>query len=147
MTPSLISIIRSPAAIFAGIAVNVVLSLALDGIFQGLGVLPAAGQPMSDYLHLLPFSYRVGIALFGFYVTARLAPSRPLLHALTLAAIAFALTLASTVAAWSKLGAVEPQWLQLAMLTLLFPMAWLGLRLAKCSTNPAPANQSGALAV
>lgn len=146
MTTSIVSFIRSPAAIVAGIGVNVALSVALDGAFQGLGVLPASGQPMSDLLHLLPFSYRIGIAILGFYVAARMAPSRPLLHSVVLAAIAFALTLASTIAAWSKVGAVEPQWFQLAMLTLLFPMAWLGATIAMRSANRAPAGHgSGAI--
>lgn len=129
MTLSPRAIIGSAAAIIAGIGVNIVLSLALDSAFQALGVLPPPGQAVSDLLHLLPFSYRAGIAILGFYVAARLAPSRPLLHALALASIAFLLTVANTIASWRVHGAAEPQWFQLAILALLFPMAWLGSRI------------------
>jgi len=135
MTLSYVTVIRSVAAVAAGIGVNVVLSLALDGAFQSLGVLPPAGQPMSDALHLLPFGYRAGIAVLGFYVVARLAPHHPLRHAMGLAAIAFALTMASTLANWSNAGSISPQWFQMAMLALLFPMAWLGAWLAARSGN------------
>jgi len=130
MSLSFANLARSAGAIFAGIGVNIVLSLALDGLFQGLGILPPTGQPMSETLHLLPFTYRVVIAIGGFYVTARLAPKRPAVHAFTLAAIAFALTVATTIASWNGAQAVQPHWFQVAMLTLLFPMAWLGARLA-----------------
>jgi hypothetical protein len=56
------------------VAVNIVLSLALDALFQRTGVLSAAGRTMTDAQHVLRFSHRVLIALLGFYVTARLAP-------------------------------------------------------------------------
>ena len=125
-----VTVARSAGAIIAGIGVNIALSLALDGLFQALAILPPPGNPMSDGLHLLPFSYRVAIAIGGFYVAARLAPRRPALHAFALAAIAFALTIATTLASWNSAQAVQPHWFQLAMLSLLFPMAWLGARLA-----------------
>ncbi|NUO73793.1 MAG: hypothetical protein HOQ10_13900 [Frateuria sp.] len=119
-------VVLSVLAVLAGIVVNIVLSLALDALFQRLGVLPAAGQAMTDAQHVLPFSYRVLIALLGFYATARLAPVRPMRHAMVLAAIAFALTLMTTLASWNSAHVVQPHWFQLSMLLLLFPLAWLG---------------------
>ena len=125
--------LRSVGAVFAGLALNAGLSLGLDAALRGAGVLPPLGQPMSDALHLLPFGYRLLVSVACFYVTARLAPSRPLQHALALAGIALALTLATTVAAWSAASAVEPKWFQVATLLSILPATWLGARLARAS--------------
>ena len=125
--------LRSVGAVLAGLVVNAGLSLGLDTALRGAGVLPPLGQPMSDALHLLPFGYRLLFSVACFSVTARLAPSRPFLHALALAGIALALTLATTIAAWSDASVIEPKWFQVATLLSILPLAWLGARLASAT--------------
>jgi hypothetical protein len=65
-------------------------------------------------------------------------------RAMMLAMIAFALTLMATLAGWNSAHAVQPHWFQLSMLLLLFPLAWLGGRMAPRSVlNRAVARGKG----
>jgi hypothetical protein len=73
---------RSALALFAGFVVVVLLSIGTDVTLHAAGVFPALGQPMSDTLFALATSYRTLYAVVGSYCTARLAPNRPMQHAL-----------------------------------------------------------------
>ena len=59
-----------------------VLSLGTDLALRAAGVFPPLGQEMSDALFVLATVYRTLYGVVGSYVTARLAPDRPMGHAL-----------------------------------------------------------------
>src|ERR1700757_2900004 len=82
---------QSVGALFAGVVVNVALSLGMDAALRAAGLLPALGVPMTDAQSLLAAAYRTLIAVVGSYVVARLAPHHPLEHALLGGAIGMAL--------------------------------------------------------
>lgn len=81
---------------------------------------------MSDALFLLAFAYRFLYDVAGCYLTARLAPSRPMWHALVPGVIGLCLSLVGAVAMWDA----GPAWYSLGLAASALPCAWLGGRLA-----------------
>ena len=79
---------RSIGAVLAGIFVGVVLTLATDIVLHVAGVYPPLDQPIGTSQALLATSYRVVIGVAGAWLTARLAPSNPMKHALILGYVA-----------------------------------------------------------
>jgi hypothetical protein len=118
---------QSVGAIVAGFLAVVILSIATDVGLHKAGIYPPLGQRLSDKLSLLATIYRTFYAILGSYLTARLAPNRPMLHALVGAAIGMIIGTAGTVATWNKdLG---PHWYPLALVIEGIPCAWIGARI------------------
>lgn len=122
-------ILRSLGALFAGFVVVVVLSLGTDLVLHATGIFPRLGQPMSDALFLLATVYRTVYATAGSYVTARLAPHRPMQHALLGGAVGLVLATVGAVATWNKGPEFGPHWYPLALVATALPCAWAGGRL------------------
>ena len=80
----MIRVLKSIGAVLAGILVGAVLSLGTDVVLHAARVFPPWDQPASNALLLLATAYRTVYSVAGSYVTARLAPNRPMLHALVL---------------------------------------------------------------
>jgi hypothetical protein len=118
---------RSIGALLAGFVAVVVLSLGTDFALHATGVFPALGQRMSDALFILATAYRTLYSVVGSYVTAQLAPDRPVGHALVGGLIGVALSTLGAVVTWNKdLG---PHWYPLALIVTAMPTAWLGGKL------------------
>jgi hypothetical protein len=122
-------ILRSLGALFAGFVVVVVLSLGTDLALHATGVFPPWGQPMADGLFLLATAYRTVYATLGSYVTARLAPYRPMQHALLGGVIGLVLSTVGAVATWNRGPEFGPHWYPLALVATALPCAWVGGRL------------------
>ena len=116
------SILRSVGAIVAGFAAVVVLSIATDAVLHAVGVFPPVGQPMTAGLYALALAYRTLFTVAGGYITARLAPRRPLAHAVVLGVIGIVAGTAGAVAMW-ELGDL---WYPIALVLLALPSTWLG---------------------
>jgi hypothetical protein len=116
---------RSIWAIVAGFLVVVILSIGTDAVLHALRIFPAPGQRMSDSLFLLATIYRTIYAILGSYITARLAPNRPMGHALIGGLIGLVLGSVGAAATWkhSELG---PHWYPLVLVATTLPCAWLG---------------------
>src|SRR6185503_17559037 len=93
------SIGRSIGALLAGFVVVVILSLGTDLALHAAGIFPPLGQIMSNPLFLLATVYRTVYAVLGSYITARLAPDRPMGHALLGGGIGLVL---ASWARWSR---------------------------------------------
>ena len=121
---------RSVGAVVAGLVAIVVTHTGTDAVLHATGVFPPAGQAMSGGLFALALSYRVFFSVLGAALTARLAPARPLKHALVLGGIGVAGSLAGLLA---TLGRPElgPLWYPLALMLTSLPACWLGAALAK----------------
>jgi hypothetical protein len=126
---------RSIAAVLAGLLVVVILSLGTDLALHAAGIFPALGDRMSDRLLVLATVYRTIYAVLGGYITARLAPNRPMQHALLNGLIGVALSTLGAVVTWNR--ALGPHWYPLALVATALPTAWLGgkLRLMQLSSN------------
>jgi hypothetical protein len=120
---------RSIGALGAGFLTVVILSIGTDIALRSDGIFPPLGQPMSDALLLLATSYRSVYGVFGSYITARLAPDRPLQHALAGGVVGLVLSIVGVVMAWNKVATLGPHWYPLALVATALPCAWLGGKL------------------
>ena len=121
--------LRSIGAVVAGFVAVFVLSLGTDVVLHSTGVFPPWGQPMSDALFLLATVYRTIYCIAGCYIAARLAPDRPMAHALVLGVVGLVISTAGAVATWNKGPAFGPHWYPVALIVTAIPCAWLGGRL------------------
>src|SRR5258705_12658276 len=88
---------RSLIALAAGLLAGVILSLGTDQILHALKIYPPWGQPMSDGLFPLATAYRVVYTILGSYIAARLAPDRPMWHAMGVGVVVLVVRIAGAV--------------------------------------------------
>lgn len=122
---------RRLGALLAGMMAIVALSLATDAAMYASGVFPPRGLPMAASLWLLAVLYRFVYGVLGCHLAARLAPDRPMLHALSLGAVGLALGLVGVVVTRDRGPEFGPGWYSLAVLLIQVPCAWLGGRLGR----------------
>jgi hypothetical protein len=115
---------KSIWAVIAGVLVTIVMTTIVDIVLHAAGVFPGADQPLDDALALLATSYRVVIGIGAAWLTARLAPDKPMKHALILGGVGVVLAIAGIVATWN-LG-LGPRWYPIALAVLALPQCWLG---------------------
>ena len=119
---------RSILALIAGLVVNVALSLATDFGLSSIGILPALGQhPMNDAQSSLATAYRTLYSVISSYILARLAPYKPMQHALVGAVTGMVLATIGAAATWNR--SLGPHWYSLALIVLALPTGWLGGKL------------------
>lgn len=124
-------ILRSVGAVLAGFFATFIFSVATDVVLHATGVFPAWGQPMSTALFALATAYRTIYTVAGGYITARLAPDRPMAHVWALGIIGLFAAVAGTVATWNAGPEFGPKWYPLALVALALPSVWAGGRLAR----------------
>lgn len=124
-------VLRSVGAVVAGLLLVIIITTATDALLHATGIFPPWGQPMSDSLFLLAFAYRIVYGILGGYITARLAPDKPVKHAVILGAIGFVLSLAGAAATWNRGPEFGPKWYPLALIVIAIPTAWLGGKLVR----------------
>jgi hypothetical protein len=122
---------RSIVAVLAGMIVGIVLSLGTDLVLHMAHVFPPLGASMTGYDGplLLATIYRTLYGVLSSYIAARLAPHRPMLHAIVLGALGFAVSILGAVVTWNKGPAFGPHWYPVALIVLALPTAWLGGKL------------------
>lgn len=125
---------RSVLAIVVGFVFIALLSFGADALLRSAlpGAFNAAGRTDSVNVLLLTLAYVAVFAVAGCYLTARLAPSRPMWHALVLGLLGLIFTIAGTIAMWDA----APQWYNIVSLVLVMPYAWLGGKLAEHTRAP-----------
>jgi hypothetical protein len=115
--------LRSIGAVAAGLVSIFAVTTAVDAVMHATGVFPPVGGPaMGHGLFALAFAYRFVIDVAGCALTARLAPRRPMRHALILGAIGVVLSVAGGIAMWDASRA----WYPVALALTALPCAWLG---------------------
>jgi len=117
---------RSAVALVTGLLVGVILSLGTDQILHVLKIYPPWGQTMSDELFMLATAYRVVYTILGSYIAARLAPYRPMWHAMVLGVVGLVVSIAGAAATWNTNPPVGPHWYALLIAAISIPCAWLG---------------------
>ena len=122
---------RSIIALLAGFFTVVILSMGTDAVLHATGVFPPLGQRMSDALFLLATAYRLVYSVLGCYIMARLAPDRPMQHALVGGAIGLFLSTVGAVVTWNHVPSLGPHWYSLALVITALPCAWLGGKLGE----------------
>jgi hypothetical protein len=121
-------VLRSIGAVAAGLVAIFAVTTVTDVVMHATGVFPPPGAPpMSGTLFLLAFAYRFVFDVAGCWLTARLAPARPMGHALVLGSIGLVLSIAGAAAMWDA----GPAWYPLSLAASALPCAWLGARLQR----------------
>jgi hypothetical protein len=113
---------RSIVALLTGIFAGVVLTLVTDIVLHVTGVFPPWGKPTGDALLLLATAYRIPFTIVGSYVVARLAPDRPMQHALLSGIVGVFATTVGAITTWDK--GLGSHWYPLALIALAMPCAW-----------------------
>jgi hypothetical protein len=123
--------LRRIGAVFAGLVAVVVPSFSTDLALHAGGIFPPQGQPMSSALFLLATAYRIVYGVAGGYIAARLAPDRPMAHALALGWIGLAFSTIGAFTTWNRGPEFGPKWYPIVLVVSAIPCAWAGGRLVE----------------
>ena len=115
---------KSIWAVVAGVLVIIVVTTLVDIVLHATSVFPPMDRPINDALALFATSYRIVISVGGAWLTARLAPDRPMRHAMILGAVGTVLGLVGVVATWNL--ALGPRWYPILLAVLAIPQCWVG---------------------
>ena len=115
---------KSILAVVSGVLFIIVVTTLVDIVLHATGVFPPMDQPIGDALALLATSYRIVISVGGAWLTARLAPDKPMKHAMILGYVGVVLGLVGVVATWN-LG-LGPRWYPISLVVLAIPQCWAG---------------------
>ena len=110
----------------AGLVLIIILDTTLDVIMHATGIYPPWFQPKATGLWLLALGYRTTDSILGAYVTARLAPDRPLRYALVLGLLGVVFSGIGAIATWNKGPEFGPKWYPLALVIIAVPCAFIG---------------------
>ena len=130
--------IRSTGAVVAGFVGAVILAVICDLVLRA-GAPHAFGSDgfvANPGFQVVVLVYSAVAATFGGWLAGRLAPSRPMRHALILGWISVVLTLLGTAAAWSH----APIWYHAIAILIVLPAAWCGGSIARNQRTAGAAN-------
>lgn len=115
--------IKSIGAVLAGFITVVVLSTATDSLLEALHIFPSPqGGLFITWMLALALFYRCVYTVIGGYVTARLAPRRPMRHVLALGIVGTIAGIMGVVAGWN----LSQHWYPIAIAISGLPCVWLG---------------------
>lgn len=117
---------KSIVAVILGFVAVVILSVVTDMLVEALHIFPSQSHPelYAWWMLLIALIYRTLFTVGGGYVTARLAPRRPIKHAVILGAIGMVVATIGAMANWDK--SVGAEWYPLLLIVLSIPATWLG---------------------
>ena len=116
--------LKSIGAVVAGVLTIIVVTTLVDLVLHVAHVYPAMNVPLTDALAVLASSYRLVISVAGAYLTARLAPDRPMRHAMILGYVGVGLGLVGLAATWN--ADLGPRWYPVSLVLVAIPQCWLG---------------------
>jgi hypothetical protein len=118
---------RSVWAVLAGFILIGILGFGTDAIMHAMSpwAYDERGGTSNIAILLVSMLYSAVYGLVGCYVAARLAPSKPMKHALILGLIGVVAAGAANMALWGHV----PAWWAITNWLLVMPLAWLGGRL------------------
>jgi len=116
--------VRGVASVAAGFVIIAVLALGTDAIIRSNApeLYSVTGRMDSWPWLVATLAYVFIYATFGCWLTGRLAPNRPMRHAMILGGRGLLFNIAGTATQW----ATAPAWYHVLALSLVLPAAWLG---------------------
>jgi peptidoglycan/LPS O-acetylase OafA/YrhL len=125
-------------AVVAGFVLTALLSLGTDVVMHASGVFPPWGERMADGLFAWATVYRIVCTVLGGYLTAMLAPQRPMSHVMALGAVGTLAATVGAVATWNGGPAFGPRWYPVLLVVTAVPCVWAGglLRARLRRTSP-----------
>ncbi len=125
----MLKIFKSILAVVAGFLTIAVLSIVTDTILEMTHVFPPLTEKSADWMLVLALVYRCAYSVLGGYVVARLAPSKPMKHAVILLILGTIVGTLGAVANWDK--SVGQEWYPVLLVLLSIPAVWWGGRMKK----------------
>lgn len=123
------NVFKSIGAVLAGLLFIVVTHSGIDAILHTVGILPDGHFYVETWLILVVIGYRSLFSIAGCYLAARLAPQKPMAHALALGVLGAVLSTGGAIVNTQlDLG---PDWYAWALVVLAVPLAYLGGKLYK----------------
>lgn len=121
-------ILKSIGAVLAGIIFIVASHSLTDLVLESVDIFPPPGTGyLVAWMAVVATIYRSVFTVGGGYITAALAPSRPMLHAVVLGVFG---TIAGAIAAVVTIPMeLAPAWYPVALAVLALPCTWLGGKL------------------
>ena len=120
------STIKSIGAVLGGMVTIVALSTGTDWLLERLGIFPPPEQGLFiAWMLLLALVYRSVYAVAGGYITAMLAPDRPMRHAIILGIIGVAASIVGTIVGWD----LSAHWYPILLIITSLPCTWIGGKL------------------
>ena len=117
---------KSVWSVVAGFLTVVILSTLTDFVLESLKIFTPIGQGvMATWMLVVAFIYRSIYTILGGYITARLAPNRPMRHAIILGIVGIAAGLVGVVVGWN----LSEHWYPIALVVFALPCTWLGGKL------------------
>lgn len=110
----------------AGFIVTALLSVGTDAFLHARGIFPPLGEAMSDGLFVLAAAYRLAFTVLGGYMTAALAPRKPMVHVLILGTIGALAATAGAVSTWNAGPEFGPHWYPILLVVTALPCVWAG---------------------
>lgn len=118
--------IKSIGAVLAGFLTVVILSIATDAVLESTGVFPPpTGGLFVTWMLILAFVYRSLFTFLGGYVTASLAPNRPMRHVAVLGVLGTIGGIAGVIFGWN----LSDHWYPILLAVTAFPFVWIGGRM------------------
>ena len=122
------NILKGIGAILAGVVFIVATHTGTDFVLESLGIFTQPNEGFhTTWMVVTATIYRSIYTIAGGYITAALAPNRPMLYAVILGVIGIAAGTAGAIAT-IPLG-IAPVWYPIALIVLALPCTWLGGKL------------------
>jgi hypothetical protein len=122
-------LLKRIGSVLAGFFLIGLLGYLADTVLQQLGILPIPTEHKFETGHaLLALTYHLVFAILGGFVTARLAPDRPLAHAIVLGILGIGISTLGLIAILMQ--DLAPAWYGGALIVFSIPVTWLGGKLA-----------------
>jgi hypothetical protein len=125
------AILRSTVAVLAGFFAVVGLSIVTDAILENAGIFPPPSEGLFvTWMLLLAFGYRTVYNVIGGYITAALAPIKPVRHAFILGCVGTVGGGIGVYVGWD----MSDHWYPIALMVEAIPTCWLGGKLKSRQT-------------
>lgn len=117
------TIFKSIGAVLTGFVLGAVLSIGADFLMDRMGIMSMENFKQTPFLIICTvIMYRFIFNLIGSYLTARLAPNKPMKHVIIIGVIGTVLGLLGSFAMWEK----AIPFYNVAIILISLPSAWLG---------------------
>ena len=122
------NILKSIGVILLAFVVIAILSTLTDLLLESIGVLPDPKKGLFViWAILLTLFYRGVYTIFAGFIVAKLAPSKPMLHAIILGIIGILITVIAISS--PSFSDKAPLWFGFTLAVITIPCLWLGVRI------------------
>lgn len=117
---------KSIGAILAGFILAAILSIGTDVLLNTINIMNMESfKDNSAIIVLIVIIYRFIYNVIGCYLTSKLAPNKPMKHALIIGVIRTVFALLGSITMWDKAVA----WYNISVILISLPSAWIGAKL------------------